>query len=254
MGASVSQTSVDVVNNSIISAIVSNVNQCSISTSQTQVVDLSGVGIGTSVSQSAVVSAQCLQNIQITNSMLSQMAQQIQSDATANGVALLPSFTGSQNLSNLTNYLSASVKTESIQKCAVDAVQSQAVSTSGFQIGASATQTLDVVSKCIQSVLNNNNVSQGIVQDVSQTTDSTSSNPLDIFGGFTSIIIIGIIAFIVLIILIAMLFRSGGSTTMEMPELSELPLSTDITTDTPLPPQIQPMTYEENPPAIETQA
>lgn len=212
MGASQSKTAVDVVNDSIISVVINNVNSCSSSLTQTQQVSFGGFGLFTSASQSATLNVQCLQNINMTNQLSTQIAQQIQQDAVAQSIALLPSYSGSTNTTNLANYIQSKVTTNTIQQCAASAVQSQQVAFNGIQIGSAATQTLSLFSKCMQTVLNNNNVSQGLVQDVTQTATATSTNPLSflsgIFGSITSWIIIGIV---MIIAIIAYMFSGGSS-------------------------------------------
>ncbi|HXT82918.1 MAG TPA: hypothetical protein VN704_00975 [Verrucomicrobiae bacterium] len=210
MGVSQSKTSVDVVNQSIITAITNNVNSCSSSLNQNQQVSLSGVGIFNWFSQSASLNVQCLQQATMTNDLSMQIAQQIQQDAQAQAVALLPSYSGSQNVTNLANKITTSVTTNIIQQCAAGALQNQQISTSGFQVGNQVTQTLNLFSSCMQKALNNNNIAQGIVQNVSQTASSTTSNPLDFLGNMFSYVVIGIIGFIILIIILAYLFLGGG--------------------------------------------
>src|SRR6185437_7767550 len=72
MGVSQSKTSVDVVNQSIITAITNNVNSCSSSLNQNQQVSLSGVGIFNWFSQSASLNVQCLQQATMTNDLSMQ--------------------------------------------------------------------------------------------------------------------------------------------------------------------------------------
>ncbi len=189
MGASASRTSVDVVNQSIIDIVTQNVNDCSTSANVTQNVDFSGVGVFSSANQTMTLSTQCLQNIKVDNNMLTQMANKIQQEASANAIALLPSFSGSENRTNLTNYLSSKISTSSVQKCATSALQSQNVAFSGVQIGSRASQTVNIFTKCMQESLNQNAVAQGVVIDTQQKASSTTSNPLDFIAGLFSIYI-----------------------------------------------------------------
>lgn len=210
MGASQSTSSVDIVNNSIITAITNNVNNCSASSTQTQTVQLGGIGIGNSISQSASLNISCLQKVTMTTQLSTQIAQQIQQDATASAVALLPSYSGSSNTTKLANYIQTKVTTNIIQNCATSALQNQNIATSGIQIGDSVNQTLNLFSSCLQNALNNNNISQGVVANIAQTSTATTSNPLDflsnIFGSITNGIIF-FIAFIILIIVIVFVYK-----------------------------------------------
>ena len=222
MGASVSKTSVDIVNNSIIDAITNNVNNCSSSATQNQQVNLGGFGLFTDVSQSATLNVSCLQKIQMTNDLSTQIAQKIQQDAKAAAVALIPSFSGAENTTKLANYIQTNISTSTIQNCASGALQNQIVSTSGIQIGASVSQTLKLFSQCLQTALNNNSVSQKIVQNTNQTASSTVTNPLSFLSGILSLpIIIGILIFIGFVIFAVVIYNlmPGGSS---MPDLSQL--------------------------------
>lgn len=210
MGASQSSTSVDVVNDSIITAIVNNVNNCQGNLTQNQQVDFSGFGLFNSVKQTATLNLQCLQNITMNNQLSMQIAQQIQQEAESQAVALMPSYSGSSNTVKLANYIQTKVATETIQNCATSAIQSQQVSFSGIQIGAAATQTLNLFSKCMQSVLNNNNVSQGVVQDITQKATSKTTNPLDFLSGIFSSIALIVIAVVIAFIFVAYYFLGGG--------------------------------------------
>lgn len=210
MGASQSKTSVDIVNTSIIDCITNNINSCSSQLTQNQQVSFSGFGLFNSVFQSASLNVQCLQNITMTTDLSTKIAQQIQQDAEASAVALLPSYSGSSNTTNISNYIQTKLTTNIIQTCAASALQNQQVSFSGVQIGSAATQTLDLFSKCMQTALNNSNISQGLVQDVTQKTTATTTNPLDFLSSMFGYIVIGFILFIMLIIVIVFLNKRGS--------------------------------------------
>ncbi len=236
MGASVSKTSVDIVNNSIIQVITNNVNNCTTNSTQTQQVSFSGWGLFNSVTQSAQLNISCLQNIQMTNELSTQIAQEIQQQAESQAVALLPSFSGSSGAISLANYIQTRVTTATIQNCAAGAIQSQQVQFSGVQIGSSATQTLDLFTECMQTVLNNNNIAQGIVQDITQTTTAKTTNPLDIFGSTWTIILLGFILFIIIGMVFAyMYFNSGSGTKIELSGLNsgQVPVPSPVSDQNP---------------------
>lgn len=211
MGASQSKTSVDIVNNSIINVITNNANNCTANSTQTQQVSLGGFGFLTNVTQSATLNVSCLQKITMTTDLSTQIAQQIQQDAAAQSIALLPSYSGSNSTAKLANYIQTNVTTNIIQNCATGAIQSQQVAVSGIQIGASATQTLNLFTKCMQTALNNNNVAQGIVQNTNQTASSTVTNPLDFLSGIFSSAVLGFIAVIILVIIVVYMMFGGSN-------------------------------------------
>lgn len=217
MGVGQSQTSVDIVNQSIITAITNNVNNCTANSQQTQEVNLSGFSLFNIFSQTAKLNVQCLQKITMTNDLSMSIAQQIQQDAEAQAVALMPSYSGANNTTNLANKIQTSVTTNTIQQCAAGALQNQKISASGVQIGNQVYQTLSLFSECMQTALNNNSIAQNIVQDITQTSKSTVTNPLDFLGNIFGSIALGIIAFIFLIIVMAFVFlKSGGSSPIEI--------------------------------------
>ena len=214
LGDNSAKTSVDIVNSSIINAITNNVNNCSANSTQNQQVSLGGFGLFTNISQSSSLNVSCLQKIQMTNDLSTQIAQKIQQDAKASAIALLPGFADSDNTAKLANYIQTNVSTNTIQNCAASALQNQVVSVTGIQIGASVSQTLKLFSQCLQTALNNNNVSQGIVQDTKQTASSTIQNPLSFLGSLFSTPILIMILFFIGIIIIGIIvynFIPGSS-------------------------------------------
>ena len=211
MGASQSTTSVNVVNQSIIDAVIQNVNNCSATSTQSQQVTFSGLGLFSSASQTATLNLQCLQNVKVNNDLITSMAQKIIQDAQSQAVALMPSYSGSNAQTSLSNYLQTKITNSTIQNCANNAVQTQNITFTGVQIGSSSSQTLSLFSECMQKALNNNQVAQNIVQDTSQTVSSKTSNPLDFLSQYAAYVVIGIIAFIILIIVIGYMIFGRGS-------------------------------------------
>lgn len=218
MGASQTKNAVDVVNEAIITCVIRNVSNCSTHLAQTQTVRFSGTGWFNRVEQSATLNVSCLQQIKMTNELSTQMAQQIQQDAAAQAIALMPSYSGSQNQTRLKNHIETHVSTSTIQECAVGAIQNQTVIFEGFQFGNEAIQTLDIFSKCMQEALNMNQVSQSIVQDVTQKAESTIENPFSFLADMWMYIVLGFIGFIVLLVVLAKFFFSGQSSQTGIPE------------------------------------
>lgn len=211
MGASTSTNAIDVVNSAIISVVTSNVNSCSSSLNQTQNVSYSGTSLFNTASQSATVAVSCLQNIKMTSNLSSSIAQAIQQQASANSIALLPSYAGSNNFVNLKNYISTKLTTNILQSCTAQATQIQNVQYTGIVVGSKATQVLTTLTKCLQNALNKNNIAQGLVQNASQVAKSTSSNPLNFLGNmYMSIAMIILVVVISLIVIGYLLFGHWG--------------------------------------------
>lgn len=207
MGAAVSLNSVDVVNNSIIDVIVQSSNNCTASVAQQQNVQFSGFSIFSSAKQNLTISLSCIQNVQVDNDLASQMANQIQQQASSQAIALLPGFSGSANTQRLSNYLTTKITTSTIQNCVANVAQSQNVSFSGVQVGSAAEQTLNTFMNCMQKALNQNNVAQGIVNDVTQKAESKVVNPLDFLGQWWVIILV---VLVIGAIIFAMIMFGGG--------------------------------------------
>lgn len=211
MGASHSSNSVNVVNTAIISVLTENVNNCTSATTQSQQVSFSGFGFLSSVLQSAEVNVKCLQNVTMNNDLSNKIAQQIQQQAAAAGIALLPNYSGTNNNVNISNYISTKLTTEILQSCSAGAIQGQQISFSGIQIGSSAKQILSNFTSCLQTALNNNQIAQGLVQDANQVATAKNTNPLDFLGNLFSSIAFEILMVIILIIVIGyFLFGSWG--------------------------------------------
>lgn len=208
MGGSSSKTSVDIVNDAIIDAITSNANNCSSQTTQVQDVEHTGFGLFTGAEQTLNVTTQCLQKVVVDNSMVAQMAQNIQQQAAANTVALLPGFSSSRSDTNLKNYLETKITTQNVQNCANSVDQYQRARFGGVQVGVYDQQSMDAFHTCMADTLNKNNVAEGIVQNVNQSSSaSTDSSPLSQFvSALTTTLLMPLILLIILVFVIAIIY------------------------------------------------
>lgn len=211
MGASQSTNSVSVVNKAIISVLTKNANNCSSNSVQNQQINYSGFGLFGGSSQSSNVSVKCLQNVKMDNNLSTQIAQQIQQQAAAQGIALLPNYNGSTNIGNLSNYISTKLTDKVIQDCASSVLQNQQNNVGGVQIGLYNSQNVNAVTSCLQKTLNKNKISQGIVQNVNQVATTKTSNPLNFLGNLFKGMALEIFAVIFLIIIVAYILMGGFS-------------------------------------------
>jgi hypothetical protein len=206
MGTNVSKTSVDVVNESVVNSILAVGQTCNTSINTNQNMNISGTNLFGSNTQSVTLNATCIQNVQITSDLISQMANDIKTQATQSGIALLPSINVDESNTTIKNLLTINITNSFLQNCAAALTTSQTQNVSGFNLFTSSTQDVDVVTKCMSDSLNQNNFAQSIVADTSQVVSQANANPLDaianILSSVTSTMVIVICVFIGIIILI----------------------------------------------------
>lgn len=211
MGVAVSKTSVDIVNQAIIDVLIENAQSCSAGVEANQTTTLSGFGLFNSFSQDASANVSCLQTIKIDNDLVTSIAEKIQQEAEANGVSLLPGFSGSEGVANISNVVKTGLTEKTVQDCAAGALANQSTFASGFQAFIGVDQTADAFSKCMQSALNSNHIAQDLVQDVDQKAKSLLENPLDFLSSLAWAGIVFLIILVVVIILILRALFGGGS-------------------------------------------
>jgi hypothetical protein len=194
MGASVSKTSVDIVNEAIVEAIVETAlsSQAAIDAEQTTIISGSKVRDST-ISQSAKLSLQSLQEVKVDNELINKMETKIRQAAEANSVILSAAVATSST--NMKNILSTKVGTSTILKAvAAVSLKQKTIIENSEVTNTNVSQTADLFSKAMQTALNNNKVAQAIVNDVDQKASSTTS----FLGSWGMYVIIAIIAIIVL--------------------------------------------------------
>ena len=194
MGANVSTSNIDIVNKSIISVMLNSAQNCSQYTENTQTIASGGIGLFGSYKQSAKISLSCLQNLQIDNNLLTQMAEQILTDTKQNNTPLLPSVNVGDVKTNIKNILTTKINQSFIQSCNINLKNIQTQVYGGLQIGTASKQDVDVLVSCISNALNNNGVAQSITTNTSQSNNMLSKSPLgfitDIITNFTWMIYI----------------------------------------------------------------
>jgi hypothetical protein len=221
MGGSSSKSNVDIVNNAIISAVISAAQNCSGSLNANQEVVHSGFGLFTGAQQNVTVSTSCLQKVVVDDTLISQMAENITQQAQANSQALLPAFSSADANTNLKNYLKTSVTTSFVQNCAAAVNANQQAVYGGIQVGVVDSQNINYFQTCMSNALNSNNVAQGIVATTNTgATAKASADPLaDISNMLSSIsmmwamVIFGFILFIGVIGWLVFGGGGGGSET-----------------------------------------
>jgi len=205
MGGSSSKTTsnIDIVNNSIIEAIISSAQNCTTGVNANQQVVHSGLGIFTGATQNVTVSVSCLQKVVVDDQLIAQMAQQIVQNVAANNGTLFGGSADSSANQNIQNYLKTKITTTFLQNCIAATVANQSVAYGGVQIGTFDSQNINYFQQCMMSALNTNKVAQGITTDTQQTGSATTTSP-SIFGSLFSGLgsyVYYILIFIVLIVI-----------------------------------------------------
>lgn len=201
-GGSKTTSNIDIVNNSIISAIISSAQSCTSGLTANQTVVSSGLSLFTTTAQTATVSLTCLQKVVVDDTLLTQMAQQIVQNVQANNGSLFGGSANSSANQSVKNYLQTKVTTSFVQTCVSSISANQSVTTSGVQVGTLDEQTVSTVQTCLANALNSNNVAQGITTDTTQTGAAANTGFSLSLGSLGSIgsYVIYFIVFIVLII------------------------------------------------------
>jgi len=205
MGAAKSKSSSEVINESIIDVLTSNMNMCSSSINAVQDNTVTGTDIFGRNVQNVSIDQKCTQNITVDNNMIADMANKIQQAASAKSTTLLPGYSGSSNTQKLRNFLASKITTQNVQQAlaSVNAVQINRVEAGGTSISKTNVQTITSVQTALQTLLNNNKVAQTLTTNTNQSTSATTdTNPISqIFSAITGTVWAYILIFILIIVL-----------------------------------------------------
>lgn len=200
MGANVTKSSVDIVNESIINVMLESAQNCSAGINSDQNITSSGFGIFGNYSQSATVSLSCLQNLQIDNNLITSMANKIVADTAQTNTPLLPSVNVGDTTTNIKNVLQTKITQSFVQSCVSALVNHQNQQYSGLQIGTVGKQDVNVMVSCISNALNSNGVAQSIVANTTTSTTQLSKNPFsvitDLFQNISFMMFAGFFLFV----------------------------------------------------------
>jgi len=209
MGASVSRTKVEIVNESITDIIVKAAQEADSHLEATQQTVLSGVNIGFYQKQDVSVSVQALQSVVIDNTILEEIAQKIRTEAKAEGQLLNPAYADSDT--NIKNLMKTKLTNETLQKCVSSTIAKQQTIASGINIGAVVIQDAHAISECQQMSTIANDISKEIFQDVDTKSHAESKGLFDfLFGDWGGIYITAFIVLIIMVIIIAVVLKMGG--------------------------------------------
>lgn len=202
MGASVSRSNTQIVNESIISAVVESSQQTTNYTKSTQSMELSGFNFGVSQIQDLSTSIAALKEVQVDNKMLDKIVQNIKNNTKAEGVLLNPAYAESDV--EIKNVVSANFNTETLQSCvsAVEAAQTLKSTEGSINIFIKQKQTVEQLSKCNTIMDISNKIAKQSMQTTRSTTTAESKSWFEgIFGNPFSITIMVIVLLIIFAII-----------------------------------------------------
>jgi hypothetical protein len=227
MGASQSSSSVSIADSITASVITQNILNCSSSLTASQTTVVGGFSMGDSTTESASISQKCLQNISVSNTDATNIAQQIQQQASAQSQALLPAYSGSSNTAKLALTISATINNSNISNDVQNTLLNQNTAILGFSFGDSTTLNVSNVQQAIQKAVANTNLSNTIMQSGSQSdTAQTNSDPLSLSDNTLYIIaaiVIGIVIVLCLPAILGMFSSKPAAAVTSPPPVAALP-------------------------------
>jgi hypothetical protein len=239
MGGQSSKVAMNAINERITEISTNLVANCQTISEQdqSQKMVISGIfswGASATAVQNTEINSRCLQDDQMIQSLQNQVINAIGSNASADGISLLPAFgnTNSEQIINLNNSIRTSLSKNNIINNYNSIMQKQKQeieNRSLIQFGTTltATQGAKAFSEAVLKSLTDSKVMSAIQQQVELQTSATSNNPLDIigrafssvFGGIATVLssTAGTIMFIVfalmivIVIILVVLKSSGGA-------------------------------------------
>lgn len=239
MGGQSSKVAMNAINERITEISTNLVANCQTISEQdqSQKMVISGIfswGASATAVQNTEINSRCLQDDQMIQSLQNQVINAIGSNASADGISLLPAFgnTNAEQIINLNNTIRTSLTKNNIINNYNSIMQKQKQeieNRSLIQFGTTltATQGAKAFSEAVLKSLTDSKVMSAIQQQVELQTAATSNNPLDIigrafssvFGGIATVLgsTAGTIMFtvfalmIVVVILLVVLKSSGGA-------------------------------------------
>lgn len=202
MGAQTSKTTADVINESVVNAIVQSAQNCTQDVSTTQSIVSSGISIFANYKQNIKFTAKCLQTVNVDDNLITSITAAIQDAVQQNNIALLPSYSGTTSTSSIKNVVKTNISQSFIQNCASKLTASQIATYGGIQIGVASSQDVNMVTQCLSDAVASTNLAATLAGDTSSTVTQTTKNPLDfitnIFSGF-GLMIFGFIFLIIIL-------------------------------------------------------
>ena len=208
MGKNQSKTIVDITNQVIPQVLIQHMQACNSAAGLNQDIVNTGLMFGSNISQSSNISVSCVANFQVDNTVISDIANNIQQQAESQGIALLDALTTNKAEANLIlkNKIAPVITTSMMQQVAQNLKQNQAYINRGFMIGSTLTQDSSVVVKAIMDSIASTNLTTDLINNTKQKDKTISNNPLSFLTDIAwywvlliMVIVVSIIAGVVLI-------------------------------------------------------
>lgn len=206
-----SQIAIDNLSETITSISMQTVQDCLVNVDQNQSVNINNSGFklwgSYNVEQQTDVNSKCFSDVNKEAQLQTAIVNAISNAATAEGVALLPAFGGTQAeaITTLKNIVKTSINMDSIQKNynAIKQNQSVSMNNSGTVIveQVNISQGAKVFAAATLQQVSNSGIFNRISSHIDQTTSATSKNPLSFIGDSAKIIIFLIFFVIIVIVL-----------------------------------------------------
>jgi len=198
MGANFTQEVLDLVNQTTTNVLMKNMSTCKASSTMNQNVDITGSSWFSWFEQSSSIDMTCLGKFQMNDSIVNQIANEIQQQAINKSIALMNigQVNGTDIETNLKNIITTNITTEMIQNSLASLKMNQNIVVSGSATGVTVSQSSDMIQKAIMQGVSSTNLANTILNQTKQTSDNELANPLAIFGSFAFIFIIIIIIII----------------------------------------------------------
>ena len=204
MGASVSKTSTEIVNSTIVDAVIEAAQTTNAGMSATQTNDIAGFSFFSANIQNSSVSVQALQQVSIDTKLLEKITQDIKSSAKAEGAMLNPAVANSDVA--IKNIIQSKFTNSSFQNCVafVSAEQTNRVRAGGVSIGVLNLQTSEILASCkvLQGI--SSDIARELFTETKQNSSSKSKGLLDSMLGNNSLMYI--VVFVVFIVVAGMIY------------------------------------------------
>jgi len=204
MGGSFSKTNTEIVNESIISAVIESSQNTLAYTKATQSTSLSGTNILIFNTQKVETSIAALKSVIVDNKLIDHIVQNIKNKAKAEGTLLQPAAASSDI--KIRNIISAHFTTRTLQSCVagVEAAQTLESKAGSVNIMVMQSQNIEQLSRCTTIMDISNKISKDVLQDVKNKSEAESESILGMLakGYIVYLVFIGLIVLIIIGVII----------------------------------------------------
>jgi len=201
MGPIQSKNFASIVNDVSAEIIVKNMQNCTGSVDQEQILTGSGWNLFSSQKQDASINLSCAANFKMDANIVNQITNEIQQRANAAGIALLSVGGVKANTeTEIRNRIATSITTEFVQQTVSRISQKQAIAWSGISVGASQRQSASNVQAALADSIASIGVGNSLGTLVDQRATAESKSPLDFLAGIFKWWVILILVIVIAVI------------------------------------------------------